>query len=134
MVLNETCPCGSRLSYPTCCGKLHSGSSYAETAVQLMRSRYSAYVLKLVDYIYATTHPEKQSAALKQQVVAWTEQVEFYRLEIIAQQKGEKGDKVGKVEFVANYRQFGKEREQHELSRFKRFKKRWYYFDGEFNP
>ena len=50
------CPCGSQDSYKNCCKPLHRGEP-AKSAVQLMRSRYSAYALSLPDYIIATPSP-----------------------------------------------------------------------------
>lgn len=54
--MSMQCPCHSNKSYAFCCLKYHQGS-WPESAVTLMRSRYSAYALKLVDYIVKTTHP-----------------------------------------------------------------------------
>ena len=48
------CPCGSSLVYGSCCGPLHWATTRAETAEQLMRSRYTAFVLGDVDYLIAT--------------------------------------------------------------------------------
>jgi SEC-C motif domain protein len=50
------CPCGSGKGYAACCGLLHAGAPAAD-AEALMRSRYSAYVLGLADYLRATWHP-----------------------------------------------------------------------------
>ncbi len=52
-----TCPCHSGKPYANCCEPFHKGSLPA-TCEQLMRSRYSAYSLGLVDYIIETTHPD----------------------------------------------------------------------------
>ncbi|MBJ7449651.1 MAG: hypothetical protein JHC93_04750, partial [Parachlamydiales bacterium] len=52
----KTCPCHSSLDYEKCCKPFHDGIP-APTALALMRSRYSAYALHLIEYIIATTHP-----------------------------------------------------------------------------
>ena len=52
------CPCKSRLPYAGCCQPFHHGKAKPETAEQLMRSRYSAYFFRLVDYLVETTHPD----------------------------------------------------------------------------
>jgi len=44
MIDNQMCPCGSQKTYESCCGNFHSGLALPETAEELMRSRYSAYV------------------------------------------------------------------------------------------
>jgi SEC-C motif-containing protein len=58
------CPCGNNAGYARCCGPLHDGA-VAQTAEMLMRSRYSAYVLKREDYLLATWHPSTRPANLK---------------------------------------------------------------------
>ena len=47
------CPCDSGQTYVDCCGPWHAGLAqglHAPTPETLMRSRYSAYVLGLIDY------------------------------------------------------------------------------------
>ena len=54
------CPCDSGQTYVDCCGAWHLGllqGLHAPTPEALMRSRYSAYVLGLIDYLLATWHP-----------------------------------------------------------------------------
>jgi NAD-dependent DNA ligase len=51
------CPCGNDAGYAACCGPLHDGKP-AESAEQLMRSRYSAYVLLREDYLLASWHAD----------------------------------------------------------------------------
>jgi hypothetical protein len=54
----KSCPCGSRLLYKQCCQPYHDKKALPPTPEALMRSRYSAYSLNIVDYIVETTHPE----------------------------------------------------------------------------
>ena len=128
---SEPCPCGGGETYSLCCGPLHHGTVRAQTAEQLMRSRYSAYVLKLIDYLYQTTHPDKRTGQLHAEIAAWAEQVEFVRLEILSSQQGQEADKVGKVEFIAHFWQQQQSGQLYERSRFRRYKGNWVYFDGE---
>lgn len=133
-VATEKCPCGWPADYRDCCGRLHAGQIPAETAEQLMRARYSAYARQLADYLYATTHPAKRSAQLKPEILSWAQQVEFFRLEVLNCRQGGRGDKIGKVEFIAHYRphrQPGDSLWLRELSRFRRFNGLWHYVDGE---
>ena len=58
------CLCGSGRPYETCCGRFHAGEP-APDAETLMRSRYSAYVLGLEDYLQATWHPDTRPATLE---------------------------------------------------------------------
>ena len=39
----KDCPCGLPSPYADCCGPLIRGTGYADTAEDLMRSRYTAY-------------------------------------------------------------------------------------------
>ncbi|RTE86924.1 MULTISPECIES: YchJ family protein [Gammaproteobacteria] len=50
------CPCGSNHNYEGCCERLHLGE-VAQTPEQLMRSRYSAFVVGNVNYLLQTWHP-----------------------------------------------------------------------------
>ncbi|HJV51214.1 MAG TPA: YchJ family metal-binding protein, partial [Noviherbaspirillum sp.] len=53
----QACPCGSGKDYATCCGRFIERGDVAQTAEELMRSRYSAYVVKDEAYLKATWHP-----------------------------------------------------------------------------
>ena len=55
----EPCPCGSSLTYSSCCGKLHKDvNAYkSATAEQIVRARYSAYAQKQPEFLMASTHP-----------------------------------------------------------------------------
>lgn len=131
MSKNTFCPCQSGLEYPLCCGRFHTLKEKPVSAVELMRSRYSAYALKKIDYIVETTHPDCRSKNLKEEIMEWAESVSWSGLEVICAAMGGEKDKIGKVEFKAHYLHEGNARIHHELSRFKRYKKAWYYFDGE---
>ena len=52
------CPCGTGSNFSACCGRLLSGQVQARTAEELMRSRYSAYALGDLDYVFRTWHPK----------------------------------------------------------------------------
>lgn len=123
----HACPCGSP-DYARCCGRLHAGA-IAETAEQLMRSRYSAYVLGLGDYLLATWHLDTRPTAIdidsaESRATKW--------LGLDAKRHASDGDQAV-VEFVARYRVGGGSAQRlHEISRFARVDGRWYYVDGEF--
>lgn len=121
------CPCGGK-DYALCCGSLHAGSP-ARTALQLMRSRYSAYVLGLSDYLLATWHETTRPSELRLD----TEECKATRwLGLDIKRAQEDGD-LAIVEFVARFRIGGAAAQRlHEVSRFERIDGRWYYLDGEF--
>jgi len=121
------CPCGNPSGYITCCGPLHDGVA-AASAEQLMRSRYSAYVLQREDYLLATWHAETRPASLR--LAAQQPMPTWLGLEIRTSRIVD--DDHATVEFIARYRLGGgRAQRQHELSRFVREQGRWYYVDGE---
>ncbi|MBD3809984.1 MAG: SEC-C domain-containing protein [Sulfuricurvum sp.] len=60
---NAPCPCHSGKKYKQCCQPYHKGI-LPSNALKLMRSRYSAYALGMVEYIIATTHPNNPDASI----------------------------------------------------------------------
>ncbi len=125
------CPCKSHETYALCCEPFHLGRAKPETAEQLMRSRYSAYFFRLTDYLVSTTHPDTRGADLRARIEESIYQVNWRFLTIISSSKGGKGDKNGKIEFIAEYFEDEQPQKLHERSRFKRFKGDWKYLDGK---
>lgn len=118
------CPCGAP-DYAACCGRYHDGAS-APDAASLMRSRYSAYALKLEGYLRATWHESTRPASLD--LAADT--TKWIGLAVMQQQC--QVENHATVEFVARYKIGGRAGRLHELSRFVCENGRWYYVDGEF--
>lgn len=87
-----------------------------------MRSRYSAYVVGLIDYLLATWHPSSSPGDLDLPPVKWL------GLEV---RHAETSGDAGMVEFVARCRVNGRAQRLHESSRFIRQDRRWYYIDGQ---
>ncbi len=118
------CPCGAA-NYSTCCGRYHNGA-VAPDAATLMRSRYSAYVLKLEAYLLATWHPDTRPASLD----LAADNCKWLGLEVkkFIQESAD----CATVEFVARYKTGGRAHRLHEISRFVRDGERWFYVDGEF--
>jgi SEC-C motif-containing protein len=121
-----SCPCGSGSTYAACCAPLHHGQP-APDAESLMRSRYTAYVLKLEDYLLQTWHPETRPAVLN---LADDTQTKWLGLTV--RHFESTGLDTAIVEFVARYKVNGKAERLHETSRFARVDARWYYLDGSF--
>ncbi len=121
------CPCGNPIGYAACCGPLHEGAG-ASSAEQLMRSRYSAYVLGREDHLLASWHPDTHPGPLR--LASQQPMPTWLGLEVRRQQRID--DEHAVVEFVARYRLGGgRAQRQHETSRFVRKDGRWYYVDGE---
>ena len=91
-----------------------------------MRSRYSAYVLKLSDYLLASWHASTRPAELDLSA----DDTKWLGLEVRAH--AQQDAQHASVEFVARYRIAGRGHRLHELSRFVREDGRWYYLDGQF--
>jgi SEC-C motif-containing protein len=90
-----------------------------------MRSRYSAYVLRLADYLLATWHPDTRPSELD----LTADDTKWLGLEV--KKHALQDDTHATVEFVARYHIAGKGHRLHELSRFVREEGRWYYVNGE---
>ncbi len=125
----EACPCESGRAYRDCCEPYHRGAP-APTPEALMRSRYSAYALRLTLYLLASWHPRTRpppdEVDLGEARTAWL------GLRIL---RAEQNADEGVVEFVARYRVGGGRAVRlHETSRFVREKGVWLYVDGVIKP
>ena len=119
------CPCLSGLTYDDCCGRLHAGVATAQTAEQLMRSRFSAFAVGDADYLLATWHPTTRPPSLE-----LDDDRRWYRLDVLATRAGGPFDTDGVVEFEAFYRTSNGSGSQRESSRFVREGGQWFYVDG----
>ena len=93
----------------------------AQTAEQLMRSRYSAYALGEIAYLMAT-HPEPQTSLQqrRRELRASSRQVRWIALEILAVERGGIEDCQGTVQFAAHCIASGQRRCLEETSLFER--------------
>ncbi|QLL07591.1 YchJ family protein [Mycobacterium vicinigordonae] len=122
----EPCLCGSGTGYLECCGPLHLGERAAETALALMRSRFTAFALGDESYLLSTWHPRTRPRGVDlDRDVAWR------RLQIVDTEGGARDDSSGVVEFRAQYVRHGKRHIMQERSRFTKEKDRWLYVDGD---
>jgi SEC-C motif-containing protein len=123
-----TCPCGLPAPYADCCGRYHAGALHlqAPDAEALMRSRYSAFVNGLPDYLLATWHASTRPATLEPDPpgLRW--------LGLDLRQHASQDADHATVEFVARSKLGGRAQRLHETSRFVRDEGRWFYVDGEF--
>ena len=122
------CHCGTNKSYSDCCQPIHQDRKKAVTAQQLMRARYSAHVLKLVDFIVETTHSSTRHTIELQALQDWLSETEWQKLEVLKTAKGKGEDIRGKVEFKAYYKP---NNIHHELSSFEKEGGIWYFVKGE---
>jgi len=120
----EQCPCGGN-SYASCCEPYHQGKS-PETAEKLMRSRYSAYVMGLFDYVHRTWDERTRPALAELQSDKGSK---WLGLEV--KRHEESGDEAI-VEFVARYKIGGRAHRLHEASKFTKQAGNWIYVEGSF--
>jgi SEC-C motif-containing protein len=118
MQFAQPCACGTGSTYDACCGRLHRGAASAETPEELMRSRYAAYALGQLDYVFRTWHPRTRPGDVTPRPgLTWT------GLEIVAAE----GDT---VEFRAHFRTATGDDVLHERSRFELRAGRWVYVES----
>ncbi|GAA5784649.1 YchJ family protein [Chitiniphilus shinanonensis] len=121
---SPSCACGLPHPYAACCGRYHAGEA-APSAEALMRSRYTAYVLGLEDYLLATWHASTRPEALG---LADDAPAKWLGLEI---RRAETDGERAVVAFVARYKVGGRAHRLSETSRFVLEDGRWYYVDGD---
>ncbi len=131
----KICPCGSMQAYKTCCAPFHKGV-LPKTALELMRSRYSAYALHLPDYIIETTHLDspfflKDPLIWRREITEFCLHTRFEKLEILHTE--EKEDK-GTVIFRAHLFQGDNNVSFQEDSSFLKVNGKWLYFKGSVSP
>ncbi len=120
------CYCGSEKEFSVCCQPYLSGNLLARNCEQLMRSRYSAYCHKDINYVYQTYHSSVLPNNTIQEIEAFANSVHFVRLDVIST---EQSVHEGYVTFELIYIQDNFLCGFMERSRFV-FDKGWYYVDG----
>lgn len=129
--MTPRCPCGLDKPRDACCGRFLSGAAHPETAAELMRSRYTAYVEGAVDYIMATTAAAARTAIDRAQLADYCQGLRGLALKLVECVAGGPNDARGVVEFRARLELRGRAFTQRERSRFVREDGRWVYEGGE---
>lgn len=122
-----TCPCQSGETFEACCGRFLSRKAQPETAEELMRSRYSAFVRRDVTYLKETLWPKLQKSLDVAGLAEWAETKQWVGLEILRTEGGGADDTRGMVLFIARSLENGLITEHREFSAFRKKKDRWYY-------
>jgi SEC-C motif-containing protein len=123
-----SCPCGSGDSLSECCGRYHAGLP-APSAEMLMRSRYSAYVLGLVDYLLATTLAAQQPGLDRAAISAWSLQSTWLGLDVETTEVLGGQPEHAFVTFTARWHDSGGEHAHRERSAFVQHQDHWYFID-----
>lgn len=122
----KKCYCGSLKNFDECCEPFINKTKIAPTALELMRSRYSAYATHEVDYLLATTHVSERKCHFKSEILNWATSNQWLQLEIINATENT-------VEFKAYFSDSNSQKQiHHELSTFKLENGSWFYVDGKF--
>ena len=122
------CACGSKKSYKLCCELIHKNIEVAKTPLDLMRSRYTAYVLGNINYLMLSHHSSTRPIAEKEEILNWTKSVQWLKLEII--DANEIKNDEGFVTFKAYFMESGINNMIFEKSRFIKENNHWTYVDG----
>lgn len=123
--MSSDCPCGSGLRGLRCCVAIIEGDATARSAEALMRSRYTAFVLRDVDYLFRTWHPSTRPLALDLDLRQWI------GLRVLEVNAGLELDLTGVVEFEARYLVGNRHGLLRERSNFVRHRRTWLYVDGQ---
>lgn len=119
----QDCLCGSEKRYDECCGKFINTAQTAENPEQLMRSRYTAYILKNENYLLKSWHESTRPDSLD----LTNDSTQWKKLKIISATEND-------VHFVAYFTQDTLNKEKiyalTEISRFVK-DKNWQYLEGE---
>ena len=121
------CYCGNNKTYKACCEVFHLNHGKTETAQQLMRSRYSAFVMANGDYLMETHHSSTRPTTEKKAIVKWAKSVEWIKLEVLETTKGLENDEEGTVTFNAYFYENGNVDVIHEKSAFLKENNNWKY-------
>ncbi|MDD5400066.1 MAG: YchJ family protein [Sulfurimonas sp.] len=117
------CYCNSKKEFSECCEAYLSNKSKPSTPKQLMRSRYSAYVLGDGEYIVKTTVKENRYEDDIELIKEYAKSVIWLNLEVLQA-------KDAMVEFKAYYRDAEGIKVQHEKSNFVKEDGMWLYKGG----
>ncbi len=130
---NSYCPCGSQKKYKHCCRIFHYGEK-PKNALELMKSRYSAFASNLSSYITDTTH--RDNPDFTYDIEAWHKDIHdffdhsaFKKLEIYDFVDGENE---AYVTFKATIFQGAIDVSFVEKSKFLKVNNQWLYHSGEF--
>lgn len=135
---------GAPLLYQDCCQPYHDGllnneadkidGAKPDSAERLMRSRYSAFVLAIPEYIVKTTLPAQQKLLDIQAIENWAKETDWAGLEIVTHTP-KLGKRHAQVEFKAYFKSNESLQAHHELSAFVKVANkanhdtRWYFLD-----
>jgi SEC-C motif-containing protein len=126
---NEMCPCGSGASFADCCEPIIEGTRESETAEELMRARYSAFVKGAMDFIVSSTHSRTRKEIDHAFIREWSETSTWHGLEILETKQATENKAF--VSFEAQFTQGGEDHRHREKSVFEREHGQWRFVTGD---
>lgn len=124
----RNCFCGGELPFEQCCQSIIDGKVIPKNAVSLMRSRFTAYVIKNYPYILQTYATDQRAKLTVKGLANSAKDTQWLSLQVLGHQAHEK---FSQVEFKAYY-EFGNSYcVMHELSDFILEAGKWHYTSGE---
>lgn len=125
----KLCPCCSGKDFLGCCQPFLEGD-LPKTALQLMRSRYTAYSLGQIDYIQKTMFGSAAEGFDAAEAKQWAESIRWCGLTIIHSGKQVENTSEDSVEFIARYLVGSALHILHEKSQFEKKDGYWFYTSG----
>ena len=126
---NMTCPCGSGAAFKDCCEPVINGTRESDTAEELMRARYSAFVTGAVDFIISSTHSRTRNEVDRASTQEWSETSTWRGLQIL--ETKQVNENKAYVSFEAQFTQNGKDENHREKSLFEREQGKWRFVTGD---
>jgi SEC-C motif domain protein len=126
---NQICPCGSGASFAECCQPIIDGKRESQTAEELLRARYVAFVTGAIDFIVATTHSRTRPEIDIPSIREWSHTSIWRGLQIL--ETKDVDDNKAYLSFEARFTQGGKDRIHREKSLFERENGHWRFKTGD---
>ena len=125
----QACPCGSGALFADCCEPIIKGARESQTAEDLMRARYSAFVTGAIDFIVNSTHSRSRKDIDLEFIREWSETSTWHGLHIFEVKPV--NDNKAYISFEAHYTQRGEEQRHREKSLFERENGDWRFVSGD---
>jgi SEC-C motif-containing protein len=118
------CPCGSGKTFAECCEPIIKRQRVAETAEQVMRSRFTAHVIGAEEHLHRTYVPTVKTPYVAEAETG--EPMQWTRL-VIHSHEPEVRPGMSYVDFTAYYREGDAEKAMHEKSEFLHQEGEWLF-------
>lgn len=121
------CPCCSEREFDQCCAPILAGAP-APSAEALVRSRYTAFVMRNLDHVERTHAPEVRDDFNRAEAERLAEECHWHSLHI---HSAKETDDVAEVEYVVRLRKDQKIMPRASASRFRRKNGEWLFVSSK---